>query len=541
MRAGAFAMTLSALATALLPATPPQLPASACPLYDAYSGRRGDEASAGSRLGAVLQYATPELCMQRCSAEPECACVQLDTTADCYMLRSGACRDPSSLPRDEYYSVYVKTACGHAPDVWTRRAPPADPMPPQPDSLLPPASSAAWNDDKAAAAATTRQSRHIWADKATAVSEEGHDWTVYWQPTRSSETLTIYVQMDKTGSSMLKRTLLEVPPETLCVIDSRNIRESLFHFMPYTPDPSKMRVCRDSAVLIGPEATFGACAAVAPRRCQYLTLLREPAARYTSEYNYFCRACAERRRFCGGNAWLPPTGCPNDISFIDWVMRAPNQYTQHFRKSWWGVRWGYLQQLTHGFPNHSSVTSLDLAHARQVLTGKDDESPMLAVCLELLDVGGWAMIDRWLGGGSIKLARTNKLLSARDSNVHAPADSDYKPTEAELVMVRDVINRPLPRRFGAGALRSSWPAVAFSQHLEQQNSAAGGAEHLLRAERGQCALPALAGCLVGCGHAAAAGAAAAASTFLAVSCNHHFRAPRRTGFKYRLPAERLHL
>ncbi|EOD22152.1 hypothetical protein EMIHUDRAFT_207279 [Emiliania huxleyi CCMP1516] len=105
--------------------------------YDDAHGRRGDEASTDSRLGAVLQYATPELCMQRCSAEPECACVQLDTTADCYMLRSAACRDPSSLPRDEYYSVYVKTACGDAPDVWTRRALPADPMPPQPDSLLP--------------------------------------------------------------------------------------------------------------------------------------------------------------------------------------------------------------------------------------------------------------------------------------------------------------------------------------------------------------------------------------------------------------------
>ena len=141
------ALLLLLLGFAVPPALASVPPASACPLYDAYNGRRGDEASTSSRLGAVLQHATPEQCMQSCSAEPECTCVQLDTTADCYMLQPDACRDPSSLPRDEYYSVYVKTACGHAPDVRTRRAPPADPMPPKPDSPLPAVSSAAWDDD----------------------------------------------------------------------------------------------------------------------------------------------------------------------------------------------------------------------------------------------------------------------------------------------------------------------------------------------------------------------------------------------------------
>ena len=82
--------------------------------------------------------------MQRCSAEPECACAQLDTTADCYMLRSAACRDPSSLPRDEYYSVYIKTACGKEQERASRPAPHTDP--PQPDSPPPAASWAAWDD-----------------------------------------------------------------------------------------------------------------------------------------------------------------------------------------------------------------------------------------------------------------------------------------------------------------------------------------------------------------------------------------------------------
>ena len=113
---------------------------------------------------------------------------------------------------------------------------------------------------------------HEWTDT----------WTRYWQPARASDTLTIYVQIDKTGSSMLKNTLLEAPPESLCVLDTHNIQSNPYGPRPDAhPDPSQMRVCRGSAVLIGPGVVFGSCAAVAPRRCQYLTLLREPAARST--------------------------------------------------------------------------------------------------------------------------------------------------------------------------------------------------------------------------------------------------------------------
>lgn len=174
-------------------------------------------------------------------------------------------------------------------------------------------------------------------------------------------------------------------------------------------------------------------------RGRHLTPLLPSSA---SEYNYFCRACAERSKFCGRLPELvSSTGCPSNISFLDWVRRAPNQYTQHFRWPWWGVLTaGYYWRFGHGFPAHTATNS-DYARALQVLTGRDEASPLLAVCLEHLDGGGWARIDRWLGGGSLDLAQANRLLSARESNVHRAAPSDYKPTEAEMSEVRHLINR----------------------------------------------------------------------------------------------------
>lgn len=49
-------------------------------------------------------------------------------------------------------------------------------------------------------------------------------------------------------------------------------------------------VCRGDAVAIG---HYGDCAAIAPRKCQYFTVLRDPVERRVSEYNWFCYACKE--------------------------------------------------------------------------------------------------------------------------------------------------------------------------------------------------------------------------------------------------------
>ena len=53
-------------------------------------------------------------------------------------------------------------------------------------------------------------------------------------------------------------------------------------------------MCRGDAIAIG---SYGDCRAVAPRKCQYFTVLREPIARRVSEYDWFCRAWSAARDF----------------------------------------------------------------------------------------------------------------------------------------------------------------------------------------------------------------------------------------------------
>ena len=113
------------------------------------------------------------------------------------------------------------------------------------------------------------------------------DLSQLWHPASPEDVLTVFVEVGKTGSTTIKAAILDAvasKEKSYCVIDLRERR------LDKGEDP---RVCSGSAMVFG--ATFGSCAAVSSgHRCQYLTSLREPGNRTVSEYNYFCRACAER-------------------------------------------------------------------------------------------------------------------------------------------------------------------------------------------------------------------------------------------------------
>ena len=99
-----------------------------------------------------------------------------------------------------------------------------------------------------------------------------------WRPANDNATLTVYVPIDKSGSTTVRGALLRSRAWGLCILGRPGTRAQ--------GDP----VCRGDAIAIG---SYGDCRAVAPRKCQYFTVLRDPVARRVSEYDWFCRACKE--------------------------------------------------------------------------------------------------------------------------------------------------------------------------------------------------------------------------------------------------------
>ena len=105
-----------------------------------------------------------------------------------------------------------------------------------------------------------------------------------WRPANDNATLTVYVPIDKSGSTTVRGALLRSRAWGLCILGRPGTRAQ--------GDP----VCRGDAIAIG---SYGDCRAVAPRKCQYFTVLRDPVARRVSEYDWFCRACKEGNKYCG--------------------------------------------------------------------------------------------------------------------------------------------------------------------------------------------------------------------------------------------------
>jgi hypothetical protein len=139
------------------------------------------------------------------------------------------------------------------------------------------------------------------------------------------------------------------------------------------------------AIAIG---SYGDCRAVAPRKCQYFTVLRDPVARRVSEYDWFCRACKEGNKYCGRLVMAcPPPGDPAPPPTLEaWAQRSPNVYTQIFSRE---ESCGGYSALVAG------PTRLDAdayARAAAALAAPD----MLVLTTEGLD-NGWGRLDTYLG------------------------------------------------------------------------------------------------------------------------------------------------
>ena len=144
-------------------------------------------------------------------------------------------------------------------------------------------------------------------------------------------------------------------------------------------------MCRGDAIAIG---SYGDCRAVAPRKCQYFTVLRDPVARRVSEYDWFCRACKEGNKYCGRLVMAcPPPGDPAPPPTLEaWAQRSPNVYTQIFSRE---ESCGGYSALAAG------PTRLDAdayARAAAALAAPD----MLVLTTEDLD-NGWGRLDTYLG------------------------------------------------------------------------------------------------------------------------------------------------
>lgn len=267
-------------------------------------------------------------------------------------------------------------------------------------------------------------------------SDRTEDLSRLWQPASpDDDVLTIFVEVGKTGSTTVHETFTDAVASSgtsYCVIDV------------VKPDT---RPCFGNAIVFG--AGFGSCSTLAPgSRCQYLTTLREPGNRTVSEYNYFCRGCAE-----GGVLCNSVTGCPH-TSFMQWARDHAEQFTQHFSPPLWPptTRWvqtegeerdpagslrsRYWYQYSHGFPDRPRVNDTDYERALGVLSGHGP-MPMLTIKLEQLEVDGWERIEEFIGAPGLDLRSHEKLVLRLHGR---PKKDDYEPTEEEMKDVRRVID-----------------------------------------------------------------------------------------------------
>ena len=283
-----------------------------------------------------------------------------------------------------------------------------------------------------------------------------------WNPESPDDVLTVFVEVGKTGSTTIKNTILDAVSAEMssyCAIDlrSRQLAKGktvracsgsaiVCKPLPAPMDPSHPAIPDVCLAVAAVGAPFGTCATVSPgRRCQYLTSLREPGNRTVSEYNYFCRACAEGGKLCNAD-----TGCPH-VSFLHWARSHAEQFTQHFAPPMWPptTRWirieddaedkedrrsSYYYQYAHGFPDRPKVTSADYERALHVLSGKWTV-PMLALKLEQLEVDGWERIEEFLGSPGLEL-RSHERKELHDR----PKGNDYHPTQEEMTEVRETIH-----------------------------------------------------------------------------------------------------
>ena len=237
--------------------------------------------------------------------------------------------------------------------------------------------------------------------------------------------LSLYVLVGKTGSSTMRALLLHAAvaspnPAWLC-----------------TPGmPHGNADCARAEVALGAERRDGSgdvsrAATGWQRGRRFFTTLREPVERAASEYAYFCLWCGDENKFCGRMA---RTDCVHrNVTFAQWLVRAPNQYTRRFARFWPGL--SYSQSYVRGFPELAPVTRGDLDRAVATLTRPSS----LVVYLDEMNTSDLAVqraaLDRlraWLGGGNgSHAARALADVATFPHENALPSELRYVPTAAE--------------------------------------------------------------------------------------------------------------
>jgi len=271
----------------------------------------------------------------------------------------------------------------------------------------------------------------------------------------------VFVHVGKTASSTFRRVLDSIDtahPEAhfLCQADPE--QEILAPEMLPRCDPS-------AEVVVGAE--FGACSILRKERpCSYIVLLREPIDRLISEYNYMCRDCRDKAKFCScaeagcntnislgkepraqtkckvcGHATaqlrFSPVMCPR-MSFLDWARYVANQYTRHFARSWSSAGLYYNAYFS-GFDGLPPVTADDVAAAAAALGAPD----MHLLWTDELDGGGWKKVASLFQGSAFGVAFEQDLAQkdtehASEGHVNAH-EHTFVPTDEELEQARRIL------------------------------------------------------------------------------------------------------
>jgi hypothetical protein len=152
-----------------------------------------------------------------------------------------------------------------------------------------------------------------------------------WQA-KSVGPLVVFIMYEKVGSNSLRHSLEQIAAGRLdnsrrlayyCKIQNGEFLNSSSPLCNQHGLPTGCCAGAPSGTIVI-DNRYGFCSHVHGRPCSYVTVLREPIARYLSAYNYMCVACADNNANCPAEP-RPDSICPrlNVTSFIEHHVQKP--------------------------------------------------------------------------------------------------------------------------------------------------------------------------------------------------------------------------